>query len=87
MNFVIELSCITNLGEGLEYPTTMERIFSPVDCTGNTVALGKNKALFIGSTKSLDKTSMWIGSYFLLNVQVGEWRTFHHHLSYPQYFP
>lgn len=72
MNFVMGFGGITDFIGRLEYPTTKERNFSPADCIGNTVVLGKNRALVSGSAKNFDKMSMWIGSSFPLNVQVGD---------------
>jgi hypothetical protein len=72
VNFVIGFGGITDFLGRLEFPTTKERNFSSSDCIGNTVVLGKNRALVSGSMKNSDKTNMWIGSSFPINVQVGD---------------
>ena len=72
INLVMGFGGITDFLGRLEYPTTKERNFSANDCLGNTVIPGKNRALVKGSEKNYDKTSMWIGSSFPLDVQVGE---------------
>jgi hypothetical protein len=72
ITLVMGFGGITDFLGRLEYPTTKERNFSANDCLGNSVILGKNRALVKGSEKNYDKTSMWIGSSFPTDVQVGE---------------
>jgi hypothetical protein len=53
MNFVMGHGGIIDFIGRLEYHTTKERNFSPADCIGNTVVLGKNRTLVCASANEV----------------------------------
>lgn len=72
VNFVMGFGGVTDFIGRFEFPFVAERNFSPSDCIGNTVTIGKNKATIVGSKENSTQTMMRIGSSFPVNFQVGD---------------
>ena len=68
---VIGFGGVTDFLGRFEFPYVKERNFSPSDCIGNAVTVGKNKAMVSGSGENSIKTTMRIGSSFPVNIQIG----------------
>lgn len=63
---------ITDFVGRLEFPCVKAREFSPKDCQGNRIALGRNRALVEGAENNSVNTKMWIGSSFPMKVSPGD---------------
>ncbi len=70
--FVIGFGGVTDFLGRFEFPYVKERNFSPSDCVGNTVTVGKNRAFVSGFKGNSTETTMRIGSSFPVNVQIGD---------------
>jgi len=66
--FCTGFGAMTDFISRLEYSQIKARNFSASDCTNNTVQCGKNRALLKGA----DGNTMWIGSSFPMEVEIGE---------------
>ncbi|MGV8138255.1 MAG: DUF4450 domain-containing protein [Mangrovibacterium sp.] len=69
---VLGFGGITEFLGRFEFPYVKERNFSPSDCLGNAVIIGKNRALVNGAGISSIKTAMRIGTSFPVHVQTGD---------------